>query len=107
MPGKSNFSDWYSWSRIHICSMKLNCVFQAVSCFGLTLSPFTLMSQTNDSAAAHWLAKAPPIPAFNAPASKSAWEKERKQIRATALDLLGKLPPRPKVPGVKIVWRED
>jgi dienelactone hydrolase len=65
------------------------------------------MSQTNETDAARWLAKAPPVPAFNAPVSKGAWEKQRKQIRSTAIELLGKLPPRPKLPAVKTLSRDD
>jgi dienelactone hydrolase len=65
------------------------------------------MSQTNDTDAARWLAKAPPVPAFNVPASKARWERDRQQIRATATELLGKLPPRPRLPAVKTVSRED
>ena len=65
------------------------------------------MAQTNETDVARWLAKAPPVPAFNVPASKAAWDKERQQIRATATELLGKLPPRPKRPNVKTLSRED
>jgi dienelactone hydrolase len=65
------------------------------------------MSQTNDTDAARWLVKAPPVPAFNVPASKARWERERQQIRGTATELLGKLPPRPKLPTVKTLSRED
>src|ERR1051325_2959480 len=46
-------------------------------------------------------------PAFHAPASKAAWEKQRKEIRAQVWELLGKLPPRPKTPKVQTLSRED
>src|ERR1051326_1282597 len=72
-----------------------------------TLFPLLAMAQTNESDALRWLEKAPPIPAFKVPASKAGWEKERQKIRATATELLGKLPPRPKVPAVKIISHED
>jgi len=73
----------------------------------LILLSSSAMSQTNETDAARWLAKASPIPSFKAPSSKGAWEKQRKQIRATATELLGKLPPRPKLPTVKILSRDD
>src|ERR1041385_4036559 len=65
------------------------------------------VAQTNLSAASRWLEHAPPVPAFTIPTSKAAWEKQRKQVRAQLWELLGKLPPRPKVPRVETLSRED
>src|SRR5262245_45908565 len=85
--------------------MRLSRIRRATVC--LFLTPLTTMAQTNETDAALWLAKAPPVPAFNVPASKAAWDNERQRIRATATELLGKLPPRPKRPNVKTLSRED
>jgi dienelactone hydrolase len=65
-----------------------------------------LPGQTNDEAE-RWLAKADLAPAFHAPASREAWEGERGKIRAEVWQLLGKLPPRPALPQVKTISRED
>src|ERR1041385_2992086 len=65
------------------------------------------MAQTNESQAAHWLAKAELGPSFHAPASKGEWEKRRKQLHEKVWELLGKLPARPEVPQVTTVSRED
>src|SRR5579871_3680690 len=54
-----------------------------------------------------WLEKAPPVPAFTMSASRVGWEMRRKEVRAELNQLLGKLPPRPKIPAVKTLSRED
>ncbi|MCL5096970.1 MAG: dienelactone hydrolase family protein [Candidatus Omnitrophica bacterium] len=54
-----------------------------------------------------WLDKAPPVPEFKAPASRQQWEQRRGQLRAQLWELLGKLPPRPSIPDVKIIRREE
>jgi dienelactone hydrolase len=64
-------------------------------------------NQPNQSDADRWLAKAAIAPPFASPASKRAWETERKKIRAQTWELLGKLPPRPKAPAVEILSREE
>jgi dipeptidyl aminopeptidase/acylaminoacyl peptidase len=64
-------------------------------------------AQTNQSDTTRWLENAEIAPAFHAPSSKAAWEKERKQIRAQVWDLLGKMPGRPKTPKVQTLSRED
>ncbi|MBM3870956.1 MAG: dienelactone hydrolase [Verrucomicrobia bacterium] len=66
-----------------------------------------LMAQTNASNAEAWLAAAPVAPDFTVPKTKAAWDKQRTEVRATLRQLLGKLPPRPKVPKVTITTRED
>src|SRR3974390_258492 len=65
------------------------------------------MAQTNQSQSQEWLARANLPSPFSAPATKAQWESQRGQIRTTLWELLGKLPPRPKVPTVKTVSRED
>jgi dienelactone hydrolase len=70
-------------------------------------APMLLMAQTNQSVPERWLAKADLGSALIIPDSKSSWELERKEIRATLWQLLGKLPPRPKVPRVQTLSRED
>jgi len=89
----------------------MNSIFRACAAFFLAamtcLKTGTLMGQTNQSDAQRWLAKAPIAPPFALPATKTAWERERKKIRAQLWELLGKLPPRPKLPKVEILSRED
>lgn len=66
------------------------------------------MSTAQDpSAVDHWLAKAPPVPALQLPATQTEWETQRKEIRSTLWKLLGDLPPRPKRAAVKTLTRED
>lgn len=65
------------------------------------------MAQTNQSDAARWLAKAELAPPFTVLASKARWERQRRQVRAQLWELLGKLPPRPRVPKVTTLWTED
>lgn len=69
--------------------------------------PQLLMAQPTQNQAERWLAHADLAPPFSAPATKSAWEKQRLQIRAQLWELLGKLPPRPKVPAVETLAKED
>ena len=65
------------------------------------------MAQTNQNEAARWLAAADCAPPFAEPTSLAAWESQRFQIRAELWKLLGRLPPRPKSPAVKVLSRED
>jgi dienelactone hydrolase len=65
------------------------------------------MAQTNQTDAERWLAKAELAPPFAAPASRDAWEIQRRDIRAELWKLLGRLPPRPKTPSVETLSRED
>jgi dienelactone hydrolase len=64
-------------------------------------------NSTNQTAANCWLENAPPVPAFSIPKSRRAWEKQGKETRAQLWQLLGKLPPRPKVPKVETLSHED
>ncbi|HWY76494.1 MAG TPA: alpha/beta hydrolase family protein [Verrucomicrobiae bacterium] len=65
------------------------------------------MAQTNESNTARWLESTAPVPAFDVPSSRKVWESRRKNTRAELIQLLGKLPARPKVPKVSIISRED
>ena len=73
----------------------------------LFLTPGAMLAQTNQTEAQRWLAKTAPVPPFTTPVSKAAWEQDRVKIRAQLWELLGKLPPRPKLPRVEILSRED
>ncbi len=53
------------------------------------------------------LEKATPTPPFTVPGSVSAWETQKKEIRARLWNLLGELPPRPAKPAVRTLSRED
>jgi dienelactone hydrolase len=70
-------------------------------------APDSLMAQTNQTDAARWLAKAQIAPPFKFPRTKTAWEEKRQQVRAQVWELLGKLPPRPRLPKVETLSRED
>lgn len=65
------------------------------------------VAQTNQSAAQRWLQSANLAPPFTIPGSRLAWEEQRQQVRTQLHELLGKLPPRPKVPKVETLTRED
>jgi len=71
------------------------------------LAPNIGMSQTNQTDAHRWLEKVQLAPPFTVARSKAAWETQRKQVRAQLGELLGKLPPRPKLPKVETLSRED
>jgi dienelactone hydrolase len=73
----------------------------------LLAAPDSLMAQTNQTQAERWLGKADLPPALAVPNSIEKWELDRKDIRATLSRLLGKLPPRPSVPQVQTLSRED
>ncbi len=69
--------------------------------------PETGMAQTNQTDGERWLAGAELAPPFTAPASRRAWERERKRVRARLWELLGRLPARPRLPKVETLSRED
>jgi dienelactone hydrolase len=73
----------------------------------LMMAPGLLMAQTNQSDTERWLAAVDFPPPFQVPASLPAWEVKRQQVRAEVWGLLGKLPPRPKLPAVETLSRED
>ncbi len=66
-----------------------------------------LMAQTNQTEAQRWLEKAPVTPDFTTPATLKSWKTQRQQIREELGKLLGQLPPRPKIPAVQTISRED
>jgi dienelactone hydrolase len=63
--------------------------------------------QTNQTAAARWLAKADLASPFVVPTTRRGWEGVRRDVRGQLWQLLGKLPPRPRVPAVRTLSRED
>ena len=79
-----------------------------IGTFGLGV-PLSLMSQTvtpNSSRGGQpWMATAPAVPEFIAPATVGEWSKRRLEIRAQLEVLLGHLPPRPQVPATRTLRR--
>jgi dienelactone hydrolase len=73
----------------------------------MTLSAAAQNSENRTNAASRWLEAVGPVPPLTIPGTQSAWESQRLQIRAELNTLLGKLPPRPKVPQVQPLARED
>lgn len=66
-----------------------------------------IQAQIETNVAQRWLAAAAGVPEFRVPTSKPEWESRRREIRAQLWTLLGKLPPRPPVPAVQTMARED
>ncbi len=60
----------------------------------------------SSDAAERWLA-AVPTPEFQTPASPEAWQRQRTETRAALLRLLGDFPPRPAVPTVTTLSRQE
>lgn len=56
--------------------------------------------------AERWL-RAVKTPEFTTPATREAWEKQRAEIRAALQSLLGTFPPRPALPEVTTISREE
>src|SRR5688572_33432295 len=74
----------------------------------LVESPLMAQSkQTNQTVAARWLAKADLASPFAVPTTRRAWEGTRREVRSQLWHLLGKLPPRPRVPAVRVLSRDD
>ncbi len=73
----------------------------------LGFAPNALMAQTNQTDAAHWLARSAIAAPFAVPSSRAAWGQQRGRVRAQLWELLGKLPPRPKLPKVEMLSAED
>ena len=65
------------------------------------------MTEPESNQAARWLAAAGTTPEFIAPPSRAAWTKQRRRIRAQLVSLLGDLPPRPAVPAIRLLGREQ
>ena len=64
-------------------------------------------STNQDNTGARWLESAGPVPEFKVPSSRWQWSLKRKRVRKELNELLGKLPPRPKVPVVKTLLRQE
>ncbi|KAB2657652.1 MAG: dienelactone hydrolase [Verrucomicrobia bacterium] len=67
----------------------------------------SIVAAGDPGAGSRWLAAAGPVPALDIPADRAAWEARRAGIRATLRGCLGHLPPRPAVPAVRTLSRED
>jgi dienelactone hydrolase len=65
------------------------------------LLPMKAQSEPNP-VASRWIAGAEVAPPFAAPATVEAWKARRQEIRATLWQLLGRLPPRPAQPTVRV-----
>jgi dienelactone hydrolase len=65
------------------------------------------MTEPESNEAARWLAAAGTTPEFIVPPSRAAWTKQRRRIRAQLESLLGDLPPRPAVPEIRLLGREQ
>jgi dienelactone hydrolase len=73
----------------------------------ICFAPHAPMAQTNQTDAARWLAKCEIAPPFSVAGTKAGWEKQRVRVRAQLWDLLGKLPPRPRLPKTETLTVED
>jgi len=73
----------------------------------LLASAFSIMAQPTNPQAERWLAGAQLPAPFVVPVSLDSWKSNREEVRRTLWQLLGKLPPRPKVPQVRTLSRED
>ena len=62
-----------------------------------------VMAQSSENS--RWLQT--PVPELAVPKTRAIWEKQREQIRKQLWGLLGKLPSRPNVPKVQVIFRED
>ena len=81
---------------------RMSLVFAVALCFARTA-----MSQTNVNYSKTWFDHAPKVPELTIPSDLKQWEQDRAKIRAQLWKSLGNLPPRPKVPDVKTISRED
>src|ERR1035438_10627346 len=73
----------------------------------MLISGVAMKAQTNPPAAKRWLEKAELARPFAVPASREAWEAERRGVRAQLWALLGRLPARPRTPRGETLSRED
>ena len=65
------------------------------------------MARTNKPDALRWLDNAAVATEFKVPGTRKAWETKRAEVRERLWQLLGRLPPRPKIPRVEILSRTD
>lgn len=76
--------------------------------FLCSIALLTCMQAAEPNPAADaWLAKTKIAPPLQVPASLTAWQQQRVQIRAKLNELLGEMPPRPQASAVQVVSRED
>jgi dienelactone hydrolase len=73
----------------------------------MQFAPVILIADTNQNDAQRWLQASDLAPPFTVPGSRSAWEARRQQVRGQLWELLGKLPPRPALPKVRTLSREE
>ena len=80
-------------------------------CFSLVEISLTMTTdpdiQPTLTAAEHWLASAAIASDFAVPSTLSDWQARRSQVRDRLRQLLGNLPPRPKLPQVETLSREE
>ena len=72
----------------------------------VTLLTMSLMAQGKSNADS-WLDALGTAPEFKVPATRAAWEKQRTAMRDQLGRLLGDLPPRPRIPKVETLSREE
>jgi dipeptidyl aminopeptidase/acylaminoacyl peptidase len=70
-------------------------------------NPAVPMPDTQTPTAQRWFTQARTAPEFKVPKTSKEWAQQRKQIRAQLWELLGDLPPRPKVPKAQTLVREE
>jgi dienelactone hydrolase len=78
----------------------------ALAC-ALFLIANRVVSETSTPDPARWLGVSPPPPPLTAPSTPQIWMSERQRIRIELEKLLGDLPPRPAVPRVQVISREN
>jgi dienelactone hydrolase len=91
-------------SRYHQISLVITFFFFVM---GVLFAQVAVAQPTNTNFSQIWLEAAPKVPELTIPSDLNQWEHDRTQIRAQLWKLLGDLPPKPKVPVVKTLWRED
>lgn len=82
-----------------------NVFFVLLALIGLVPANNGMAQAVNDTR--NWMDHAVLAPEFQVAESRRAFEKQRTQVRHTLWQLLGKLPPRPRLPAVKTLSRED
>jgi dienelactone hydrolase len=65
------------------------------------------MGQNPTNAAARWLERAEVAADFSVPTTVQLWQQQRSEVRQQMVQLLGKLPSRPRMPAVRTLRRED
>lgn len=73
----------------------------------ILLACSSLMTLAQTTSSREWLVGLPEVPPLRIPSGSPEWEVRRDSIRATLTNLLGDFPPRPRVPKVATVSRDD